>query len=753
MSRAVRLAAAMVWLLAGRAAAQDLRCDNGGVEVRQLGFSGNETFRDFVLESGIETTPSTWWRRTFRLFGQKYCLDTLAVVRDSVRLESFYRRSGFPKARIAYRITRVDPRAATVHFAIAEGPPLLVDSVEFAGLDSVPERDRVLGGLPIAEGERLDYDRLEATRDSIIRRLRNRGYPLAKVYRGFDSDTVAMRAGVSFTVDPGPRTWIGRIDIDVQRAGGQAPRVSPLRVRDALGIREGQLYRESALEGVKRGLYLTEAFRLVNLEPDSASLEDEADSLVTINLSLTEGDLRASRLSMGWATLDCLRTEASHTNYNFMGALRRLDLRARLSKIGIDPPLDFARGLCTRDLRNDPLSDTLNYYVAATVSQASLFGMRTIPSLSLYSERRSEYQAFIRETPIGVIGSAQQGIEGTRPMTWSYQLEYGRTIAQPAFFCAVFNVCEEDARRQLERRTRAATVGWSWSRIDADNFVNPSSGSVTRLELRHASPFVGSSHEIRFSRASFDASVYRPALGGTLALRLRAGAVLGSKLSLTGSPTFVPLQERLYAGGPSTVRGFPQNELGPAIYLPEQYTEVPVPGEDSLRYFRADPAATGQRVVPTGGDNIVVANAELRRRSFFFPDLVQYVLFVDAGQVWNRGRSGTGVNFRDVRVTPGVGLRVFTDIGPVRVDIGYNGYDRPNGPAYFNPAPVGDNAAGQTLRLICVSPGNTLRVRPGTEDSPPVPVDVGDCPATYAPAQRRTFLSRLQFQFSIGQPF
>lgn len=743
----------MLWLLAGRAAAQGVRCRNDGVEVRQLGFSGNHTFRNFELESGIETTPSTWWRRTFRVIGQKYCLDTLAVVRDSVRLQSFYRRSGFPKARVGYRVVRLDPRAATVTFAIEEGDPLLVDSVAYLGLDSVPERDRILHDLPLRNGARLDYDQLEATRDSITRRLHDRGYPLAEVLRSFDSDTVSMRAQVTFDVASGPRTWIGGIDIDVQRPGGLPPRMKERRVREVLGIREGQLYRESAMEGVKRGLYLSEAFRLVNLTLDSASLEDDADSLITVRLSLTESDLRASRLSIGWATLDCLRAQASYTNYNFMGALRRLDLTTRVSKVGIDPPLDFARGLCTKDLRNDPLSDTLNYYVAATVSQASLFGLQTVPSLSLYSERRSEYQAFIRETPAGIIASAQQGIGGPRPMTWSYQLEYGRTIAQPAFFCAVFNVCEEEARRQLEQRTRAAVVGWSSSRSTADNFVNPTTGSIMRLELRHASPVVGSAHEIRFNRASFDASLYRPAIGGTLALRVRVGAVLGSRLSLTGSPNFIPLHERLYAGGPNTVRGFPQNELGPAIYLPERFTEVPVPGDDSLVYFRADPDSTGQRVVPTGGDNLVVANAELRLRSFVFPELMQWVVFADAGQVWNRGRSGTGVNFRDVRITPGMGLRFFTDIGPVRVDIGYNGYDRPSGPAYFNPAPVGDNVGSQTLRLICVSPGNTLRVRPGTSTEPPMPVDLGDCPATYTPAQRKTFLSRLQFQFSIGQPF
>jgi outer membrane protein insertion porin family/translocation and assembly module TamA len=519
-------------------------------------------------------------------------------------------------------------------------------------------------------------------------------------------------------------------------------------VKRTLGVREGQLYNETSLEGVKRGLYLTEAFRHVAISVDSGRLGPE-DSLVDITVSLVASEARAARVALGWGNLDCFRAQGSHTNYNFLGALRRLDINARVSKVGVDKPFEAARRLCTSELLRDPLSDTLNYYLGITYSQPALFRTRSIPVVSLYSERRSEYQAFLRSVPLGIAASVQQGVDGPFPMTWSYQLEYGRTLAQPAFFCAVFNVCEDAARVQLERLQRSAVLGWSASRSRVDNVVTPRSGSVVRLELRHASPPVGSAREVQFSRATLDAALYRPALGGALALRVRVGTVLGARLRALDSKTFIPLQERLYAGGANTVRGYRQNELGPAIYLPNQYQIVPVPGADSLAYFRADPQQTSERIVPTGGDNLVVANAELRLRSVLFPDLIEWALFADAGQVWNKGRQGTGIAFRDVKVTPGAGMRVFSFVGPIRVDVGYNPYSLPPGPAYFNPPPNGAPAQ-EVLRLICVSPGNTLRVRPGT---PPQPVDQGDCPATYVPAVRRSFFSRLTFNFSIGQPF
>jgi outer membrane protein insertion porin family/translocation and assembly module TamA len=520
-------------------------------------------------------------------------------------------------------------------------------------------------------------------------------------------------------------------------------RINTDRVRAVLGVKEGDLYNERALERAERGLFDTEAFRYVGVTTDSTTLYD-ADSLVTIDVALHESTLQATRASVGWANLDCLRAQVNHTNYNFLG-LRRLDLNGRISKVGTSYPTEWAEGFCTSELLKDEVSDTLNYYLGAQVSQAALFGLRIVPTLLVYTERRSEFKAYLRDTKVGVIASAQQGLGGQLPMTWSYQLEYGKTSAQPAFFCAVFNVCEAEARDRLEQYTRTAVVGWAATRSRAfPSLVSPITGHVMRVELRHASPLVGATKDASFNRATFDGSWYRPALGGIFVTRFRAGAVLGTRLGLGATaPTFIPLTERLYAGGPNSVRGFRQNEMGPAIYVPDGFTRVPVSGNDTtLAYWRADPDSVGERTVPSGGDNVVVANVELRMRSPAYPELVQYALFVDAGQVWNRGRAGTGVNFADIQFTPGIGLRVFTPIGPIRMDVGYNPYRRTAGPAYITD-PSGN--------LICVSPGNTLQVSlvPG---SPPEQ-EQGDCPATYVPHFGAKFWNRLTFAFSIGQPF
>lgn len=756
MRRRFRVALGVAWLCLARGlGAQALECDAASIEVRKLDFVGNHAFRSSELADGVATTQSSFARRYFRFFGKRYCLDPGTVTQDSLRLILFYRNAGFSSVKVGKEVRMLGPRAAHLRFVITEGSPILVDSVSYQGFEHVPQFDRLVRGIEIRVGQRFDKSAVLATRDSLARRLRDRGYPLAEVLRSFDTDTATRTANVEFSAATGPRARLGAVNVTIEAPPGEPRRIDPRKVRSVLGIHEGQLYRERSLEAVKRGLYLSEAFRHVDVEVDSASLVDPVDSLVTVNVQLTEGDLRAARASIGWGNLDCLRTQGSYSNYSVLGGLRRLDLNGRLSKIGVGKPFAFASGFCRSEVQNDIFSDTLNYYAGVTLSQPSLFGLRTVPALTLYSERRSEFQAFLRDTPFGVIGSVQQGLDGPLPHSFSYQLEYGSTLSSPAFFCAVFNVCEPEAQARLLARTRLAVAGWSLTRNRADDFANPTRGSVLRFELRHASRAIGSSTDQQFNRAVFDGSFYRPVFdGGVFVLRLRGGTVLGRRLDLGGSRSFVPPQERLYAGGPTSVRGFRQNELGPSIYVVEDTFTV-VPGVGDTSYFRIGQTAGRMRVVPSGGDNVVIANAELRLRSAFLPELIQYALFVDAGEVWNRGGNTASQTQVRIKVTPGVGVRVFTPIGPVRVDIGYNPYRAPSGPAFYSASQrVGDIVE---RALYCVSPENALPVVPGgalPEGGTALPVQArGACVATFQPPRRTTFGSRLTFNFSIGQAF
>ena len=90
------------------------------------------------------------------------------------------------------------------------------------------------------------------------------------------------------------------------------------------------------------------------------------------------------------------------------------------------------------------------------------------------------------------------------------------------------------------------------------------------------------------------------------------------------------------------------------------------------------------RVAATGGNSLAVANVELRVPSPVFSSRLRLAAFVDAGGVWQRGgKERTAV----IRVTPGVGLRVATPLGPARLDVAYNPYKLQPGTLFqFDPA-------------------------------------------------------------------
>jgi outer membrane protein insertion porin family/translocation and assembly module TamA len=227
--------------------------------------------------------------------------------------------------------------------------------------------------------------------------------------------------------------------------------------------------------------------------------------------------------------------------------------------------------------------------------------------------------------------------------------------------------------------------------------------------------------------------------------------VLGKSLSFGDPVGFVPPQERLYAGGAQSVRGYQQNELGELIYIAENAPKQTGTGDTVTFQVTGDPV---RRVVPIGGNSLVVANIELRIRSPFLPELVQYALFADAGDVWQRGRTVGVVDHKasslwlnGLKWTPGVGLRALTPVGPFQINVAYNPFPRPLGAIYYDVPPDANGFAP----LYCVSPGNSIPAVKGPRGYEQV--SGGTCPSTFAPEQSRAFLSRLTWTFSIGPDF
>jgi outer membrane protein insertion porin family/translocation and assembly module TamA len=157
------------------------------------------------------------------------------------------------------------------------------------------------------------------------------------------------------------------------------------------------------------------------------------------------------------------------------------------------------------------------------------------------------------------------------------------------------------------------------------------------------------------------------------------------------------------------------------------------------------PDASARLPSPEGGTGSLIGNLEYRRRFGWLSNELQWVAFLDAGAVWATGVAAFAL--KEVRATPGLGVRLDTPLGPFRVDIGYNPRRADAGKAFLfdNLQRASDGAA--VPYVICVSPGQELTF----EEQ--LAIGGFGCPRTFRPSSSRSALSRLVFHFSLGQAF
>jgi outer membrane protein assembly complex protein YaeT len=181
-----------------------------------------------------------------------------------------------------------------------------------------------------------------------------------------------------------------------------------------------------------------------------------------------------------------------------------------------------------------------------------------------------------------------------------------------------------------------------------DSKVNPSRGLVFDNTLDFASSAIGS--QIDFIRSTARFTYFQP-IGrepkpGQPDRRtlLAFGARVGIIHSLDGSNMVsdLPIDERFFNGGNTTVRSFTERDLGPHD------------GDN-----------------PIGGEFLTVFNVE-----YTFPIYgeLQGAAFIDAG---NLLPSSENPSLNDMRYAIGLGLRYKLPIGPIRLDYGYNPDQRP----------------------------------------------------------------------------
>jgi len=725
----------------------------GRPEVTKIRFEGNETFPDAQLRSAIITRQTECrsflfqWVLPFCPLGAEFALDPAffnprTFRSDYVRIAAFYRGQGFRQASIDTVLVRPTPTSIEITFDITEGDPVRIATLDFGGIDQVDDPDALTRGLPVGVGDRLDVTSLRAVADTVTQRLQNRGYPHAEVLRDVFFPAGTLDGEVFFDVYTGPSARFGPVEV----TGNEA--VSETVIRRMLGFREGDPYSQDRIFDAQRNLFSLEIFRhaAIDTVPGFAG-----DTIVPLQVRVSEGNTRRVRAGGGWNTADCFGSEVRWASRNFVGGARRMVLRGRLSNILTS---SLEESICSGAGTGEYAK--LNGLLSAEFTQPWIFSPRNTLNAAVFVERQSVPDLYIRES-LGLNLGLVRGLGRATLASLTYEPSVGRLDAADVFFCTNFLVCDTNEIEVLASANILAPVGLRYTRDRTNRAVSPTGGYTARLDLEHA------------SRVTFSDFDYERAVGEVTAFRgLPAGLVLGGRLrgGWLGASAFrgfedspregtrvSPPQKRFYAGGANSVRGFTQNQLGPRVVtvgveellFSRNGDLSPICPPERIADLTCDaaPLAEGDfESRPTGGSAVVEGSLELR-----FPVWGPYLsgaTFVDFGQVWP---DPDNASLGDLVFTPGFGLRYSTPIGPVRLDLAYR-------PAARQELPVVTSAIRPWLEGV--DPANLRIQDPATgERIDWVFVDALArlrAPVSFAEEPGFTW-SRVQFQFSIGHAF
>lgn len=623
-----------------------------GVEI-----SGNHYFSTKLLRGRLRILTAAFASRG--RFSRRLLDD------DTESMRAIYQANGFAAARVQ-SLTFDDYQGAEgavlIRFVIQEGEQSRVASLAVEGVHAFTQEDllNVIGSSP---GQPYSEANVAADRDNILALYFNEGYPDARFQanveepapgvpgaKGNNGNATASANLVRLTyrIEEGRQVRVRRI----LYSGYKRTRLGV--IRREVRLREGQPLRQGELVESQRELYNLGIFNRVTIEPQNASGTDPQKNVVV----QVEEAKRYTMAYGGGLEVQRLPSNADPT---------ATEIRA--SPLGI---FEISKANLTG--RADSLSlklrgSTLQGRALLSYSVPRTFGKKEFTFLSaVLAEKTRDISTF------GVTryeGSVQlsQSLKSAPLNSFLYRYTFRKVLVSnlqiPANEVPLFN-----------QPTLVSEFGVTWFRDSRNNPANATSGRFSSADFAVADTAIGSSAS--FLRFFGQNTSYHP-IGKrfSFARSARFGILRPYRdtVSLTFPaptappfPTLIPLPERFFAGGGTSLRGFGLNQAGP---------------RDAITGF------------PVGGQAEVILNQEFRfpMRLPRFGTALGGALFYDVGNVYSRIDRLTlrwsppkpvfaplnpaqcqfnctnELNY--LSHTVGFGIRYGTPVGPIRVDIGY----------------------------------------------------------------------------------
>ncbi len=504
--------------------------------------------------------------------------------RDVEPVTALLQDRGYLDASVSGRVdSTVSPLGLVLQ--VTPGPPYKVTELAVTwGEEQAPELP------PSTEWQQLGLQEPATARtvgeviDALGRLLYRNGYPFAAnrppTLTALPDTPGAARLAVE--IEPGRRYTFGPMTIEglVERGS----RVITRRVT----WREGETFDLLALSHLEKTLLQTGLFSIVQVTPVVEAVEDDADGApLPVHVRVSERKPRTVRLGVSYETDEGFGGKLDWTHRDFFGGGETFSLSARGTELGYSGNVTVAmpssrwRGL-SYVLRGEARNDRYDAYHAQT--------LQFVP---------------------GGEWSRYHGVKLGGSLRWKRG---------------------DVEQLGIDRRYFAWSVPLIMQLDFTDSLLDPRGG--VRFDAITVPTAEEGGLETRFLKNIVSLRTYwTPADGPhplTLALRGNLGSILGA------DHKDVFADERFYAGGGGSVRGYDFQSIGPTV--------------DG---------------VPVGGRSLIEGSAELRA---VFTERWGGVLFVDGGMVYETELPDTS---HDLLWSAGFGVRIFTPIGPARLDLAF----------------------------------------------------------------------------------
>ncbi|MFI5397279.1 MAG: POTRA domain-containing protein [Candidatus Binatia bacterium] len=614
--------------------------------VTRVDFEGNRSVSTGELRAIMATRPPSWipWRRGTLLDD---VLDD-----DLKRLWYLYRRHGFESAEIVDERRRFDQEKGEVFISIIvdEGRQTIVRRVERNGVEPIAES---LPKFALEVGQPFDAEKVDSDRRALLTALAKAGYTHAKVETRVGKEVAGeiQAATVYFEATPMEQQRVGTMIVQ-----NNFDTRASVMLRELPFQENNPLNPEALLQGqtniYKLGIFRSVTVRPLRVESEPEPVPDSERPVVPepgmsggvpgappqsgataakpnyqdIVVSVAGKPPGSLQWGAGYNTRDGFRGFVEVSHDNLQGLARRLSLRGDFNlQPGDLTPNEYLGNL---GFREPQLNGT------KWIFRSNLIGQRSTRSVDQFSLERFALISALERT---VLPGLQVGVE--------------TQIEQAQVFNLAPDVVHFNGRDQGRLRTMSVGPFAIYDGRD-DPFV-PRRGVFDSLRVRVAPRQFGT--DIPLVKVSAQHAQYVP-LGDEMTFVYVART--GWARAYDDGDT-VPIRERFFLGGRTTVRGFSENQIGPKGNAFTDDKGSFVPGGD-----------------PLGGSLALNLNTELR-----FPLLYGFggVVFADGGGVYLENRTGAtascsgcgSVSIHDFRRSSGLGLRYITPVGPISLDYGF----------------------------------------------------------------------------------